>query len=113
MKFWELVEDFKLLPISLLIFLCLGLKCIFIEISYADALAFTVACGGLCFDRYQLSKDKITQDAASDLNMVMIQNQLDQIKADHESVHKLAEESKKLLSQGNLALGFKPRSTRQ
>lgn len=39
-------------------------------------------------------------------------DQISKIQADHESVAKTAEETKKLLSQGNLAMGFIPRKQR-
>lgn len=34
------------------------------------------------------------------------------LEAEHEGVHKLAEDTKKLLSQSNVAVGFLPRSMR-
>lgn len=40
------------------------------------------------------------------------QKQLEGFKADHESVHKLAEETKKMVSNQNLAMGFTPRVKR-
>lgn len=55
---------------------------------------------------------KLETSVENTVDLSPLQAEIDKIKADHELVAKTAEESKKLLSQANLAVGFTPRGHR-
>lgn len=84
-----------------LVFMAVGLA---IQPSLAIALGFLGACFVFAWEAYLEHGENVSHD----INMVMLQNQLDVIQRDHQEVVKATEETKKLLSQANLAMGFKP-----
>lgn len=76
---------------------------------WAVFLSVLMICGCAVFIYLN---SKVKTEAPKLEELVDIQKQLNQIKADHETVLKLADEAKKLLSQSNLAMGFIPRAKR-
>lgn len=54
----------------------------------------------------------IFTDSTPAKDMEELAAKVDKIAAEHETIHKLADETKKLLSQSNMAAGFLPRSMR-
>ena len=77
------------------------------------ALLFLVAVANYCHKRYETARHYDQERKLTDVNMVSLQNQMDEVSKrldsvnkNHDAVLKLADESKKLLSEKNLAKGF-------
>lgn len=69
------------------------------------SVVFICITTAVCFDRY--SEVEIIEP--QEIDLTPLKDEIAKIKADHESVHKLVEETKKLLSQQNLAQGLRGR----
>lgn len=67
------------------------------------AFLLSVAC--VCASRVYLLRPPKAQTVLPEL--INLQSQLNEIKEDHLLVHKMAEETKKLLSNQNMALGLR------
>jgi hypothetical protein len=105
-KFLAFLDEFPLGQFSVIVSL-INISLFGPSPSTAAMLLFSFSA--YCFEKYEKTKKKIESEKSYDINMVMLQNQLDQIKLDHEGIKKTAEDTKKLLSQSNLAMGFQTR----
>lgn len=76
---------------------------------YSLSAVFGFAIAFLIYERYEALKIKLSEDALYDKNFVMIQNQIEQMKLDHEALIAIVEEGKKVISQANLAIGIQPK----
>lgn len=56
-----------------------------------------------CYERYELLLRDREEQKLYDTNIVAMQNQVDEIRKNHELILKTSEETKKLLSQANLS----------
>lgn len=108
-SFLDSEDNLSITNISMIVTLIVG--CFFQ--SYPSALMFLVAFANYADKRTKIKDAKIEESKAMDTNMVMLQNQLDSVnselvnvKKDHEQFIKSADETRKLLSEKNLAKGF-------
>ncbi len=90
---------------NLVLLVCLAKVAFTFEASGADVAALTVAVANYMHRRFEANKSKREQP----VDLKPIQEQLNVMKANQEMVFKNAEETKKVLSQSNLAGAFAPR----
>lgn len=95
---------------GLTLFIVVGVYFMFVT-TLAVALGLLFIGAVYCFERYEMFLRDQLEQKSYDTNIVAIQNQLDEIKKNHEQVIKTSEDTKKLLSQANLskAMGKNPR----
>lgn len=116
-KFLNLLEykSNKLSITNIAVWVCVFKIALAPQVALPEIGALMLALLNYAHKRHESSKAEskaVTATESDPVDLGPIQSQLDSLKSDHEGIQKLAEETKKLLSQSNLASAFIPRGKR-
>lgn len=109
LRFFSLVDRDGNLSISNVAVIVIVARIAIAPFDWATAAALLVSLLNYSHKRYESNKFEANQEPVS-AEPSNLQLEIDQLKSNYESVHKLAEDTKKLLSQSNLASAFMPRN---
>lgn len=102
------MRNFNIKDISLtttvIVYLCVRL--LFFDANIADSIIFMAAILNYCHKRFEIAKREARHDSMVDRNMVSIQNQIDEIRREHATVLKIAEDARKIVNDVNINRTF-------
>lgn len=109
LRFFSLVDREGNLSISNVAVIVIVTRIAIAPFDWATAAALLVSLLNYSHKRYETNKYEANIEPVS-AEPSSLQLEVDQLKSSFESVNKLAEDTKKLLSQSNLASAFIPRN---
>lgn len=116
LRFLGLLDRFNKLSLTnLAVWICVVKIALSPDASLVELGALMIALANYAHKRHENAKAEssvVVPAGVVPVDLSPLQSQLDALKADHESIQKMAEETKKLLSNSNLAAAFVPRSKR-
>lgn len=104
-------DSFKNMTPGLFVFVVASLCALFYP-SWPLVFVSLLGLFAIVVERGEILFREVTEDKKHDLNMVMLQNQIEALQKDHESVKKIAEETKNMVNAQKLSNSVLPKSMR-